>query len=63
MGRKMPTMNCTVTQDLRDRIDRERDIQWARGRKMSNSEAVRYILDKGLASLEWQRNAVSQRRP
>jgi hypothetical protein len=56
-------MNCTVTQDLRDRIDRERDIQWARGRKMSNSEAVRYILDKGLASLEWQRNAVSQRRP
>jgi hypothetical protein len=30
---------------------------------MSNSEAVRYILDKGLASLEWQRNAVSQRRP
>jgi len=50
--RKMPAMNVTVTQDILDMIDRERDIQWLRGRKMSRSEVVRYVIAKGVAALE-----------
>ena len=50
--RKMPQMNGTVTHDLLRMIDRERDRQWARGRKVNRSEAVRYLLAKGLAALE-----------
>ena len=52
MKRKMPAMNVTVTQDILDMIDRERDIQWQRGRKMSRSEVVRYVIAKGLSALE-----------
>ena len=52
MKRKMPAMNVTVTQDILDMIDRERDIQWLRGQKMSRSEVVRYVMGKGLSALE-----------
>jgi len=50
--RKLPQMNVTVTKSLLTKIDRERDRQWARGRKMSRSEVVRYLLAKGLSVLE-----------
>lgn len=52
MARKMPAMNVTVTQDILNLLDRERDIQWLRGRKMSRSEVVRYVIAKGLSALE-----------
>jgi len=54
--RKLPQMNVTVTKLLLTKIDRERDRQWARGRKVNRSEAVRYILSKGLAALEGGRD-------
>jgi Arc/MetJ-type ribon-helix-helix transcriptional regulator len=54
--RKLPQMNVTVTKLLLTKIDRERDRQWARGRKMSRSEVVRYLLAKGLSVLEGGRD-------
>ena len=50
--RKMPQMNVTVTHDLLRILDRERVRQCARGGKVTRSEAVRYLLAKGLAALE-----------